>query len=824
MLSSSLRLGFRRLRHSPAFAVTAVLIVALGIGAATSVFVVLDAIVVKALPYPNADRLASAWFAFPGTSLGRGPQTLGSYYAYKRFARTIDGIAVLDRASVNFSDSAGGDQPSRLVAARVTASFFPLLGAPFVLGRAFSESEDEPNAPLVAVIGDGLWRSRFGADPTVVGRSVRIDGQRRKIVGVLASSFRFPDDQTQLWLPAALDPNAAFSGPFVHTAFVRLQRGVPIAVAEKEFNELLPRATEIFPLLVPGTDLKTFFRLGRVRAFLRPLRDDVVGPFGQVLWISFAAGVLILVIAAANVASLLLTRAESRGRDVAVCLALGGRTRDVLAQVVGEAVIVATVGGALGATLAACGVSAFRRFGPANVPRLAEVAFDARSVFAIVGLTLAVMAFCAGLPALRFHGEAIGRAMHDGARGETAGRERQRARRALVVVQVAFAVLLVTGATLLVESAQRLRRVRPGFDASSTLTLWLTLPDATYPTYSDVVRFTQRAIERISVIPGVEAVGVSSKLPLQTLGRGYGPARSDNDRSDPSALPPPEQLIAVSGGYFDAMRIPVLAGRTFDRLDRQVSREAIVDRTLAAQFWDDSSGARALGRRVQPLPNGPWYTVIGVVGAVHDTSLAAPANGIVYLPDVADVDTNRTAASRTIAFAIRARPNPLAVTHAVQSTIFDMDHTLPPFNVQVMEQVVTQSIASLTFATLVLSIAGIVALAMAAVGLAGVMALIVSLRTREIGIRLALGATPSGVARAVSMQGLVLSAVGACAGLAIFMVCSQLLQRRLNGVAAVSGPLLASVSGLLLIVALLASWLPARRAARVDPARTLSAG
>jgi putative ABC transport system permease protein len=820
---SSVLIAWRSLTQARAFAIAAILTVAIGLGATVSVFTILNALLIRPLPYPEPDRLMDAWFALPGMHFDRGPQSLATYFAFKRFAKTIDGIAVYDRASVNLSESNDRAAPERVRAALVSASLFPMLGATFQLGRAFTPAEDTPRGDPVVVIGDGLWRHRFGADRSVVGRRIQVDGRLTEIIGVLAPTFHFPDPVTELWLPIVLDPNAQFAGPFAHQGFVRLRAGIDRAAAERELNALLPRSAELFPSVAPGFATSAFLEQTRARAFLRPMRDDVVGSFGSVLGLAAGASLLLLLISCANVASLLITRNDARRKEVGICIALGAGTRQILTRLLGEVVILAAVGGAMGLLLADFGVQAFVRAGPTGIPRLAEVSLDATVVAFAIATSLGVATLCGVAPALRYRGDGVTQFLRDGGRGGTTGRDRQRLRRGLVVTQVAFAVVLVTGAGALLRTVARLREVRPGFDVSHELTFWMSLPRASYPKDSDVVRFTEAFLDRIVVAPGVHAVGIASKLPLNSVGTSHTPIWTDNDQAPSGALPPSQQVTTASGGYFAALGIPLLAGRTFNHADRQPAYEAIVDRSLASEYWHDSTGQRVIGRTIRLVPSGgPSYTIVGVVGATRDTSLAAPPSGIVYLPDVVPPDSNQSTVTRTLGVVVQSAGDPFSIVGVAEGTLLSLTPDLPLFNLSPMTDVIGQSMARVSFVVVVLGVAAIAALALAAIGLYGVLAYMVRLDTKEIGVRMAVGASPFSIGARITRRGATLTIIGIGGGLVLFAVLARLVRGRVFGIDLMDPMSMGATAGCLLIVAILASWIPARRAAQVDPVRALS--
>ncbi|MEP6493829.1 MAG: ABC transporter permease [bacterium] len=817
----TLMFAWRSLRRAPAFALAAALTLSIGIGSTTAIFTVLDTVLLKPLPYRDAERLAGVWVALPGMGFPLAPQSFASYFTIRRFAKSIEGIAIFDRSSVNVEGSGGDAKPERVRASLVSASTFPLLGVSLMRGRTFSPDEDTPRGNGVVIIGDGLWRRMFGADASVLGKKIQIDGRQREIIGVAPANFHFPDVATQLWLPIAADSTLSVVGFFAHQGFVRLKPGVTIAVAQREMNALVPRISERYPNIAPGMPAAPFLARAHASVAIHPMRDDIVGTFGNVVWIAGSAGALLLLISFANVASLLLTRAEARQRELAVRVALGAGPRRVIAQFLGESVVLSVIGGVLGLGLAVAGVRMFVHSGPPGIPRLDEVHVDATVVLFTSAIVVLLAAACSILPALRYDTKRLASRLRDGARGGTSGRDRQRARRTLVVTQVALATVLVGGAGVLFRAFQHLHDVRPGFDTKHTLTLWLSLPSARYANDTAVVRFTSRLIERAAVVPGVQAAGVSSKVPLNGTGGNYTPVWSDADRDEGTALPPSEEVITATGGYFNAMGIPLLAGRTFDPPDRQNASETIIDRSLAKQYWGDSTGRAALGHRLRFAPNW-WLTVVGVVGSVHDTSLAAAPSASIYVPQVVPADSTRSLVARTIALTVRTSGDPRALVTSLQSAVADVDRSLPPFNVAPMSEIADRSMARLSFVMTIIAVTASVSLILAAVGLYGVLAYMVSLRAREISVRLAMGALPFGVARLVSGQGAALAGVGVALGMTMLFLASWMLRTLIVGVERPDAATVVLVAGFLMFVAICASWIPARRAARIDPARALS--
>jgi putative ABC transport system permease protein len=822
-MPTSLKLAWRSLLRSPVFSTSVVVTLILGIGANTTVFTVLNAVLFKPLPYREPARLAGAWMSLPGMHSPRAPQTLATYLAYKRFARSIDGIAAFQPMSVN-AVLRPDAVPERLRASGVTANTFSLLGISLELGRGFTEAEDTPRGEPVALIGDGLWRRRFGADPGVVGRRIQIDGRGTTIVGVLPPDCHFPDATIEIWTPLALDPSSPLSGPFSLQSFVRLRPGVDIATAQHEFNDLLPRAAELVPVMAPGATTASILAQSGARAFLRPMRVDVIGTSATTLWVAAAAGMLVLVISCANVASLLITRLETRQRDLAIRAALGADGLRALSQVLSETALLCCLGGIGGLMCAYIGTRALVSVAPPGIPRIAEVRLDGVVGSYTIAITMIVALSCVVVAAVRSRSTRLAHVLRTGGRGDTTERRRVRARWLLVACQLAMAVVLVASATLLARSLNGLRRVHLGFDADHTLSAWLSLPQAEYPTDSAVVRFTRDVSDGLQHIPGVRAAGVTSKVPLNRLGALYTPIWTDAATTPGPTLPPSEQLTTVTGGYFDAMGIPLIAGRTFEALDRQPAYEAIIDVSLARQYWDDSTGGRALGRHVRFAPTGgPAYTVVGVVGSVRDTSVAAPPTGIVYLPDVVAPDPNQSAVIRTLGIVVRTTGEPRAPMRDMDRVVREVDRSIPVFAAAPMDDTVAKSMAHLSFVIFVLVVSAVVALVLAAVGVYGVTAYIVGLRAKEISVRIALGAVPSSVVALMTRQAAAIATAGIVIGIAIFVFLSRLLASMVYGVTPADPVTLLGVSGFMWVVGVCASWLPARAASHADPVDALGA-
>jgi predicted permease len=637
----------------------------------------------------------------------------------------------------------------------------------------------------------------------------------------MPSQFHVPSAATQIWVPLQLDPVNPPGTAFSYPAIARLKPGVTVADAERDFRAALPRAPDLVPKFVSGISTRQIMDQVHPVPLLVPLREDLTGGIAGTLWMVAAAGALVLLVACANVANLTLVRADARQREIAVRQALGaGRGRIVLHMCV-EPFVIAIAAGGFGLAAAAATVKSLVNAGPAGVPRLTEVRIDASTVGFTFAVTVLVAIACGLLPVLRSRRGSL--TSREGGRTGTAGRVQQRVRGGLVAVQFALALVVLSGSGLLIRTFERLHALRPGFDASHVSTFWLSLPTVRYKGDAAIVALYTRLADRVAALPGVQVVGLTSRLPLESHGVNENPLYPEDDPSYATRLPPLQLFTSINGDYFRAMGIPLLAGKAFEHMDAQREGEAIVSRTTAQFFWKDPSGAAALGKRFRPLPTGRWYTVIGVVGDVHDTALAADPRPTVYLPEAIEEAGGVATAKSTMALVVRTATDATSLTAAVREAVRELDSALPLFDVRPMATVVSAASAQLTFIIFVLGGAAAVTLVLGAVGLYGVLAYVVTLRRRELGIRLALGASPRAVAVAMTRYGLTLAGLGVAGGLMIFMVVARFLRAQLFGITPGDPVTLTTAVLTLLAMAVLASWLPARRAAHVDPVEALRA-
>jgi putative ABC transport system permease protein len=816
------RHAWRALRRTPVFTLTAALTLVIGIGAAVAIFAIVNGVLLRPLPYGNPDRLIGSWHDLPPVGIKKGNHTSSTYLTYKRLSRSIDGIGIYQEGAVNVAEPGGASEPQRVSSAWITADLIPTLQVSPLLGRNFTEEEDRPNGPEVVIISEAQWRSRFGADPAVIGRLMDVSGQSHQIVGVMRQRFRFPAANTQLWLPLKLDVSG-YSEGFNYNAIARLKPGVSVEDARRDFAALLPRAIELYPKFAPGVSTQMVWDQAKPAPVLLPLREDVTGDIATTLWMVAVAAGLVLLVACANVTNLILVRADGRQRELAVREALGAGRARVMLHFLGESAVLTAIAGVVGLGLAWLAVRTLVSAGPAQIPRLAEVSVDWAAVLFMLAVSMLVTIICSAIPALRIGRARLSNALREGGRGGTAGKMQHRVRGALVAAQIAIALVVLAGSGLLLRSFQRLRAVQPGFNPENVATLWLSLPSARYKNDSAFTRFYAQLDNRIAELPGVRAAGLTSRLPLTNTGMNQNPLYPEDDASYVNKIPPLQVYTTTDGDYFRAMGIPLIAGRTFARLDAQRGGEAIISQKTAAQFWKDSTGQRALGKRFRSLPGGPLYTIVGVVGNTRDTSLAVPPSQVVYFPQSVEQDSIYSQARRTMAVVVRTSGDPAAITRAIQRVVRELDPSLPTFDVKPMTTVFSASMAKLSFTMLILGAAAAVTLILGAIGLYGVMAYAVTLRTRELGVRLALGAQPRAVAAMMTRQGMALTAAGIAGGLLLFVLVARFLRSFLFGVAPSDPLTLAGASLMLIGIAALASWVPARRASRVDPAEALRA-
>ncbi len=808
-----IRLFGRRILASPGFTLLALATLATGIGANIAIFTVVNAVLLRPLPFPDSERLVALRHAAPGLAqLDELPMSDALHFLYAEESRTLESVAAYRDEQVSFT---GPENPQRVAASSVTASFFDVLRTPPRLGRAFTAEEDRAGAAPVVVLSDGLWRTRFGAAPGVMGRIVDLDGESVEIVGVMPPGFSFSQQEIDLWRPLRLDPQNAQLGAFGINGVARIADGSTPGQVQAELDAMLSNLAE----LLPDQGAAPVLVNAGFRPLVDPAREVLVGDIEATLWILLGSVGFLLLIACANVANLFLVRSEARHGEVAVRAALGESRGTLAASVLVESVLLGVAGGLLALPLALAAVRLLVRFGPRDLPRLDEISIDASVL--LFGLAVSVVAglLFGLLPALRAGAVAAAGHMTAGARGATAGRARQIARRGLVVMQVALALTLLVGSGLAVRSFQRLAAVDPGFDPVGVLTFGLALPERDYASADARLNFHRDLVDRLRGLPGVEEASAASTVPLGGEVSGSGHSIEGRPLAD-GEVPPVFLIKRVAPGYFDALRVELVEGRVFDRLDgERHASVAIVSRSLARTHWP---GESALGKGIRrggpPGEGEEWTRVVGVVDDIHEIALHEDPPEMAYYPVPGVAGGEGVPAA--MRYVVRA-PDAGALAGAVREAVRGLDPTLPIADVETLETLVGRARGARAFVMVLLVVAAGLALLLGSVGLYGVVSYLVTQRRREIAIRMAVGA------QAGDVRGLVLTEAGglALAGAALGVGSAVALTRRLQALLFETSPLdptvFAAVSVLLVGVCLFASWLPARRAAQVDPMTAL---
>jgi predicted permease len=797
---NSLRLDFRyalrTLRANPGFTAVAVITLALGLGATTAMYTVLDRVLLRALPYPQPDRLIRIWHFNPQSVVPR------ENVAYQTFHELDPAIGAIDAAagvSPRWDFTVSAPEPERASGYWVAASFFPLTGARTALGRLFGPAEDAPGAAAVLVLSHEYWRRRFGGDSAVVGRTITVDGGPATVVGVMAPGFRY-GQSVDLWTPLSQNPLVP-RGRQVRWVDVlaRLAPGATEGQARSEVTAFMERLAQTYPA-----------QAGGLSGDVAGLYQTTVGDVRLALWTLMGGVAFVLLIACANIGNLLLARATARQTEVAVRSALGAGTGRLMRQLLTESLVLAAVGGLLGVALAGWLLDLVRTVGPADLPRLDEVGLDGRILAVSALVTLGAGVLFGLAPALGVARGDLQRWLREG--GRSLAGSGQRVRDALVVAEVALAVVLLAGAGLLIRSFGRLTTVDPGFGADRVLTLQIALPGS----YAPAARLPlyQRLTSDLEAIPGVTAAGITTRLPLTSQ---LSTRLDIRDHPVPDGQQPGVEFRQSSGGYFEAMGIPLLRGRAFDERDTpEATGAVIVSRTLAERLWP---GEDPIGKQVRfwfagITPDVPWLDVVGVAGDVRHFGLDAAAPDIVYM-----------AASQgppgSPQLAIRTSGDPAALVPPVRDRLRAIDPNIVLFDVRTMASRVAESVAGPRFNMLLLSLFGGLALTLAAVGISGVVGYAVRRRTRELGVRMALGAARADVLRLVVGAGLRLAGIGLGSGLVGALLLTRLMRRLLFHVSPTDPLALGAVTGTLGLVALVAAYLPAHRATRIGPLEAL---
>jgi len=807
----------RRLVRMPLFTSVAVLTLGLGIGANTAIFSVIRGVLLKPLPFDEPERLVGVWHTAPGINLPLLNQAPSLYLTYREESRVFEesGMWATDAVAVT-----GAGEPERVSAIDVTDGVLPALRVQPTIGRRFTADDDSPKSPERVMLMHGYWARKFGSDPSVIGRQITLDGKPYEIIGVLPASFRFMNLHPQLVLPMRLNRAELFVGNFSYQGLARLKPGVTLAQANADVTRMIPMVMDRFPM--PPGFTKEMFNQARIGANVRPLSQDVIGDVGRVLWVVFGTVGLVLLIACANVANLFLVRAEGRQQELAIHAALGAGSRRIAWELLSESLVLGVLGGAAGLLLAQAGIRALVALAPDGLPRVEDIGID----LVVVAFTLAI-SMVAGLlfgliPVVKFATPRLAAALNQGGRLGTASRQRHRARNTLVVAEIALAVVLLVASGLMIRTFQAMRNVDPGFvKPEQVVTMRVSIPDALIKDDEQAIRTHEAIVHRLEQVPGVVAVGVTSAIAMD----GYNsndPIFVEDFPSAEGRIPVLRRYKFMDGSYVTTMGNRLIAGRLLTWNDAyQRAQVVVISEKLAREYWKDPS--LAVGRRVRNTPSDPWRTIVGVVGDERDDGLSKAAPPTVYWPLLIKHFWNQDQqATRSLSYVVRTeRPKSPTLVKEIQQAVWTINGSLPVANVRTLTEIMSSSMAQTSFALVMLAIAAAVALALGVVGIYGVIAYVAAQRTKEIGIRMALGAVARDVTGLFLRQGLLLAALGIGIGLAAAAAVTRVMSTLLYGVGALDPVTYISVAVGLGLTALLASYIPAARAARIHPAEAL---
>ncbi len=800
-LWQDVRYAARMSWKQPGFATAAVLTLALGIGATAAIFSVVYGVLLKPLPFHEPERLVSLLHRAPGIKLAEVNHGPATYFTYRDNHRAFEAIGAWESNEVSIT---GRGDPEQVEALSVTDTTLPLLRVQPILGRLFTSEDDAPGSPLRVILTYGYWQRRFGGAENVIGQPLEIDGASSEIIGVLPSSFKFLRSDPALLLPMQLDRATATDIEFDFQALARLKPGVTLSQATADVARMIP-------LLLPA------FEILQLQPYVRPLADDVIGDVGRVLWILLAAVGVVLLIACGNVANLFLVRAEGRQQELAMRAALGASRGRLARVVLSESILLALGGGALGLALAQATIGLLRRIAPAELPRVDEIGIHLPVLLFTLAISVLSGALFGLIAVLRF-GRPSTSVLKEGGRSASDAPGRHRTRNALVVAQVALALMLMIVSGLMIRTFVAMRQVQPGFTRPEEVqTFRLAIPEGLISDPEQAARTHESIAERLTQVPGVVSVGLSSSITMDGEDN-TNPLRVEDAPVAEGQVPPLRRFKSFAPGYFETMGNRLVAGRSITWTEIYQRRPVIViSETLAREYWKEPS--RALGKRVRSSRRNPWREIVGVVGDERDDGVNQPATAIVYWPML-----NDSYQRQTMAYAVRSnRVGTPGFLREIQQSVWSVNANLPLAGVQTLNEIRAGSMAQTSFAMAMLGIAASVALLLGVVGIYGVIAYIATQRTREIGIRMALGAQIGDVRKMFLRHGLWLTATGIALGIGAALVLTRAMSALLFGVGPMDPTTYAAVSGALAAVALLATYLPARRASRVDPIVALRA-
>jgi predicted permease len=811
-----LRFGLRVLRKSPGFTAIAIATLAIGIGANSAIFAVIENVLLKPLPFPNSAELVDLGYDVASIGLhGRSAAFL--YFISKEQSRSFRSVGLWRENSNNLTGLAEPEHVHSLV---LTSEVLPMIGVQPLLGRLFTDADSAPGAPLTAMLAYGFWRDKFGADASMVGRNIIIDGQPRQVIGVLPRDFWFMDSKAAVVMPLQLDRSKTFLANFMYSGIARLKPGVSLAQASADCARLIPVAARSFPPF-PGLSVASFEREGVTPAF-KSLKASLLGDIGGVLWVLVGTIGLVLLIACANVANLMLVRTQGRQQELAVRSALGAGWWQIARELLMESLVLGVAGGAAGAGLALAALRLLQFLHPTNLPRLEQISMDAASILFTFAISVLAGLLFGLIPAIRYAGGGVAVPLRTAGRGASESRQRHRARNTLVVVQVALALVLLISSGLMIRTFQALRHVNPGFVHPEELeTFDISIPRSVVAAPVAVTRMEQSIADKIAAVPGVSSVGLTNDVPMGS-GHWYDPVQIEGRESENL---PGRVYKFVSPGLLATMGNSLVAGRDFaweDLYDQH--RVAMLSENLARELW--STPQAALGKHVRRAGTSPWVEVIGVVADERADGVDQPAPKTIYWPLLMDYfgPDEPLYATREVSYVVRTpRAGSSTLLQEVSQAVWSVSKELPLANPQTLEDLYNKSLARTSFALVMLGIAGAMAFALGVAGLYGVISYSVAQRTREIGIRVAVGAQHSSVRRMFIAEGARLAAIGILCGTVAALGLMRLMASLLFGVKPIDPLTYSAVALTLAAAAVIASYIPAMRATKVDPVDALRA-
>jgi predicted permease len=820
MIISQLRQALRRLGRAPMFTAITLLTLAIGVGANTVIFSVIEGVLLKPLPYPHSDQLIGVWHTAPGINIKDLNMCPSIYFIDREQSTTLQDIGVYDGDAVNVT---GTGQPEHLRGLDVTDGTLPLLGVTPALGRLFTRKDDTAGSPETILISYAYWQQKFGGASSVIGTSINVDGRTRQIIGVLPRDFHFLDNpDAAIVMPFQWDRSKIKLGNFSQRALARLKPGVTMQQASADMARLLPITFRSFP--APEGFSAAIFEKARIAPNLRPLKKDVVGDVDKVLWVLMGSIAMVLLVACANVANLLLVRVEGRRQELAIRAALGAPWKRIAGELLLESLVIGLSGSLIGLGLAYAALKALVAAAPTGLPRIHEIGIDSQVLLFTLGLALFTSLLIGAIPVFKYAGVKATTGLREGGRALSQSRERHRARKALVIVQVALALVLLICSGLMIRTFQALMHVDAGFTSPDSLqTFRFYVPESQIPDTQPerVVHQQQEIADKLAALPGVSSVSFSNAVPLDGYDTNDILYAQDHVLGE-GEIPPIRRFKFISPGYLATLGTHLLTGRDISWDDTYNNHPvALISENFAKEYWHSPQGA--IGKMIRVASTDPWREVIGVVQDVHEDGVDQPAQSTVYWPVMMNnFEGQKTQLRRGVAFSIRtSRAGSQALMNEVQQQVWSVNSAVPLADPTTLGELYTKSMARTSFTLVLLCVAGAMALLLGVIGIYGVIAYTVSQRTREIGIRMALGAQRNQLTSLFVRQGLLLTAIGAACGLVVAFVTMRLMSAILFNVSPVDPLTYIVITAGLIATAYLACYVPSRRAATINPVNAL---